>query len=430
MQYHVLTRIIHKVANRVGISLNQFVPFLGQLNSKIPADLRPEHLSNLDQSTHDSLRKILQAYLQSIRSIDACLRTTTSPPDIKEMISRIVEEAARIVISEARHVEDGISTVPTREQFERDMSDASSLARPSGHHRMSHYGFEEIKMLGRGTGGVVYKVREFATGELFARKDIHLSHDSIIMGRTKEQVQNEIEIMKKLRHPHITTVILQSMDEEVCSIIMSPSADMNLKGYLDSCIVSGASQAKTRMVPWFVCLLSALGFAHKVRVMHRDIKPSNILIKNQQVYLADFGEAKDYSNHDFSRASNDVECGTPNYRAPESVHGSTRDFPEDLYSLGCVFSEMLTVYCGRSLEEYQKFREDKGADYPFAFRNNPRNVVKWTRNLEGNDEVRYALVSPIIRMISESPQARSTAERLENDLLRENPGLELWCGGH
>lgn len=48
--------------------------------------------------------------------------------------------------------------------------------------------------------------------------------------------------------------------------------------------------------------------------MHRDLKPANILIKNDEVKLADFGMAKVIANDALLLRSH---VGTPYYMAPQ-----------------------------------------------------------------------------------------------------------------
>lgn len=68
-------------------------------------------------------------------------------------------------------------------------------------------------------------------------------------------------------------------------------------------------------------MAEALASVHAAGVLHRDIKPSNVLLERDQPVLIDFGLAM---AADESRLTHTGWLlGTPNYLAPELVHGST-----------------------------------------------------------------------------------------------------------
>ena len=249
------------------------------------------------------------------------------------------------------------------------------------------------------------------------------------VSRTEEQVRNEVEIMRRLNHIHVASVQFWLKSQTICSIFMWPSADYNLGVYLEDCCKDGCPDDNLKaIVPWFGCLLSALDFAHRLKIVHRDIKPSNILVKNQRVYLADFGEAKD--NSLCATTSHALVFGTPVYRAPEILPGNPRGFPADIFSLGCVFSEMLTVYSQRTLTEYREWRQVADSEYPIAFRENMGMVKAWIRQLKCDEQIHDYLDFLLKRMLIESPENRSTASQLWDWLMKDKSGKKFYCDDH
>ena len=89
-------------------------------------------------------------------------------------------------------------------------------------------------------------------------------------------------------------------------------------------------------------LASGISFLHDNYVLHRDLKTSNLLLNNRgELKIADFGMAR-YTS--FPPPSNLTQLVvTLWYRAPELLLGTpTYDASIDIWSLGCVFAELLT----------------------------------------------------------------------------------------
>jgi cell division cycle 2-like protein len=98
------------------------------------------------------------------------------------------------------------------------------------------------------------------------------------------------------------------------------------------------SETKTLMLQ----LGSAVDFLHSHCILHRDLKTSNILMNNRgEVQLADFGMARSVG-HPAPRNLTQLVV-TLWYRSPELLLGTTTyDSAIDLWSLGCIFGELLT----------------------------------------------------------------------------------------
>jgi serine/threonine protein kinase len=160
--------------------------------------------------------------------------------------------------------------------------------------------------------------------------------------------------------------------------------------------------------------MHALAFAHRSGITHKDIKPSNILIKDSHVYLADFGMAKDDVPDDRDRNGSYSVWGASVYRAPE-IQQNRPQAPgnkADVFSLGCAFSEMLTVCCRHSLEDYQESRKVETEEgETIAFRANLALVNTWLDNLRGVDSVIDQLVWHTKSMLREDPERRATADQ-------------------
>jgi eukaryotic-like serine/threonine-protein kinase len=149
----------------------------------------------------------------------------------------------------------------------------------------------------------------------------------------------EIEITARLSHPHVLPLLDSGTADGLLYYVMPYVEGESLRKWLD----------REKQLPLEDALrivreaADALGYAHSRGVIHRDIKPENILIHAGHATLADFGIARAITTAGGDRlSSTGLVVGTPIYMSPEQGAGSTDlDGRSDLYSLGCVFYEML-----------------------------------------------------------------------------------------
>jgi NIMA (never in mitosis gene a)-related kinase len=99
--------------------------------------------------------------------------------------------------------------------------------------------------------------------------------------------------------------------------------------------------AEDDILNFFVQICLALKHIHDRKILHRDIKPDNIfLMASKIIKLGDFGVAKVLSN---TLACAETQTGTPYYTSPEICLGKRYNHKTDVWSLGCVLFEMVTM---------------------------------------------------------------------------------------
>ena len=372
-----------------------------------------------------------KSILQFSRSEMISQTNPTTAPDLdpnkeKELETNIGEIARKLEEARGRYDVMVNQAAEDEERKKADLEQPSLdakrilpdyLHKNSTSNREIQARFVSHRFLGDGSYGEVDEVRELSTGASYARKHIHLDHNKPSETIANE-VRNEVAIMQKLRHQHIVMVLFYLKEKGAYSIFMLPVAQYNLREYLDLCTANNYPPGETtKIYPWFGCLLDALAYAHKMKIKHQDIKPSNIVIKNYQPYLCDFGLAKDFTELDASTSSGQKVHGTLVYRAPENEPNRPRGRPADVFSLGCVYSEMFTVIQGKSLEEYRDVRYKAGS---IAFRGCLVKVVEWLKSFESNNnKMDGLLMEQILGMINVSVAERHTAEQAVNFLKRE-----------
>jgi serine/threonine protein kinase len=352
-----------------------------------------------------------------------------------EKFQKSVEDTKDLFDQQSRNWEVAFEQARQEEQdrVERGRVTVSGNARKSSPFPHSEARFEDIEELGRGQFGHVSKVVQ--TGNptnapvYFARKFISApSKDSGKRKVIKDMVLNEAEIMKKLQHHHIASMVLWIEEPEGFSLIMPTVADCNLRDFLGDCVEKDFPKDQITLLDnWFGCLTGALTFAHTNLIKHEDLKPSNILIKDDRVYLADFGCAQDFEHSQSSLSKDQTQMGTPVYWPPEPV--KERGRKADVFALGCVFSEMFTVRQRRTLDAYMsKRRVDSIEDsvFPHRFSRNLPAVRDWLQALPNvKGDVPELLLKAILIMLHEETEHRQDAKQLKK-LLRSEGDL-LFC---
>lgn len=285
--------------------------------------------------------------------------------------------------------------------------------------------FETVRFRAGGSYSEVDEVKRVQTGEVLIRKRMRKANDQG-RGTTVVQIENEFAIMNKLRHEHITRVQFWHHEgENYLSLFMLPVADCDLWDYLHKTAEGGFPPDRVEKIyPWFGCLLHALDYAHGMDIKHQDIKPGNILIYNADPYLTDFGMAEDVSELEQSKTCR-TDIGTPMYRAPEVQSGRAAD----IFSLGCVYSEMLTVIQGKQMKDLQLSRCSSLDKTVLPFKICLPKVIEWIQQFatKDKDELANTVVKLVVWMLTEDPGSRPKAGEAMQEL-RSN--AHFWCQSH
>ena len=202
--------------------------------------------------------------------------------------------------------------------------------------------FQKLEKIGEGTYGIVYKAKDKITDQFVALKKIRLETESEGVPSTAIR---EISLLKELDHPNVVQ-LLDVIHADQNLFLVFEYLDMDLKKHMDDFssnnddwpgLPENLSKSYLRQ------LLDGIAYCHENRVLHRDLKPQNLLIDNKGcIKLADFGLARAFG---LPMRAYTHEVITLWYRSPEILLGSkSYDMAVDVWSLGCIFSEMLTKH--------------------------------------------------------------------------------------
>lgn len=200
--------------------------------------------------------------------------------------------------------------------------------------------------IGTGGFGSVWSARDQASrGAKVALKLLHTHHHED--PRIRQRFEREAEVLTRLDHPSIAKCVAWDVDDD--------SAYLALE-YVDGITLARAMVRRVRRDQVFELdeirrifgeLAAAVQFAHAMKVVHRDIKPANVMLLERAgtwyVKVLDFGVAKILAEASREHTSVGTLLGSLHYMGPEQAKGQVVDHRTDVFALGSVLFELLTL---------------------------------------------------------------------------------------
>ena len=226
-------------------------------------------------------------------------------------------------------------------------------------------GYTVTERLGSGSYGNVFKAHK-STGfrDVVAIKCVLISK---LSKAEKDNLYQEIKLMKNLKHDHIVTLVDFIWDGTYIYIIMEYCGGGDLSHFVKSRSALPESICKRFLGQ----VAAAMQYLRSKNIAHMDLKPQNILLssgKNPTLKLADFGFATYFAPEETKSSIR----GSPLYMAPEMVLDHKYDAKVDLWSIGVILFECLfgkAPYKSSSYDELiLKIKEDR----PIAIPRDPK----------------------------------------------------------
>lgn len=296
--------------------------------------------------------------------------------------------------------------------------------------------YQIISSIGKGGMGEVLLAYDTICGRKIALKKIR--KDLLTLGNIQNRFLKEARITCQLTHPAIIPIYNIHKDQELAYYTMPFVEGETLKQILRKTRlqekkgerldhVGGSIPALIRI---FITICQAVGYAHSKGVLHRDLKPENIIIgKYGEVMILDWGLAKllqdlvDSADNDIDEKSTETwhhltrigkVVGTVSYMAPERGLGQPATIQTDIYALGVILYQILTLRLPFRRGTLKEFRENMSKEMLIdpsevaPYRDVPKILATIALScLSPNPKERYQSVDELIRDLENYIEGRT-----------------------
>jgi len=226
-----------------------------------------------------------------------------------------------------------------------------------------------FKKIAEGGKCLIHSCRDLHLGRVVCHKTLR----SEFADDPEEQklFLREARVTAMLQHPNTAPVYEVGFDTKGhYYFTMKLVSGVTLREVLDDLIQSDSTAQKewdlARLIDVVIQVGQVLYYAHVHGVVHCDIKPENIVVGEYgEVLLLDWGLAHILDGAEGAAAeariadeaavrSRTSHQGTPQYMSPEQIKGDELDHRTDIYSLGGILFEVLTMQqlaWGETLDE-------------------------------------------------------------------------------
>ena len=212
-------------------------------------------------------------------------------------------------------------------------------------------GYELHSLLGKGGMARVYRASR--VGPRGFSKEVALKLLDPAATKTDQQIAaltDEARLGGLLRHPNIVATDEFGQVGQHFFIALELVDGWTLDKLLDHQAKKGVAVPRAAALEILISLCRGLAHAHSLtdrdgsllHVVHRDVKPGNVMISRRgEVKVMDFGIAKAATNIYLTQVK--TTRGTPLFMSPEQVMGEDLDARSDLFSLGGILQELVTL---------------------------------------------------------------------------------------
>lgn len=199
--------------------------------------------------------------------------------------------------------------------------------------------------LGKGGFGEVWRAKDRAQPDRsIALKILHA--ELARNPRMAERFAREAMVLSALDHPCIARSFDFGTKAMPPFIAMELVSGRTLQSEIEEHAIRRTLFTEREVLVRMELIASAIDHAHGIGVIHRDLKPGNVIVDTSRSPLSlkvlDFGVAKILGeNSDATTAGRII--GSLHYLSPEHIRGEELDPRADVFSLGTLLFELLTL---------------------------------------------------------------------------------------
>ena len=250
------------------------------------------------------------------------------------------------VSARKQEVEDFIKGVNINPFISSNLDMSSQLGGSMGNIKDN---FALLEAFANGGTATVFIARDRKLSRLVAVKSLKMSEgdNTAILN----SFVTEAKVTAQLDHPGIIPIYgLAKDDNKGIHLVMKLVNGKTLREYLRNIVLNYRMRGidafdenvmLRKRLELFLHVCDTIAYAHHRNVIHRDLKPENIMIGNfMEVYVMDWGLARVIGEDE----DNIVPLsGTPRYFPPEVLRHESLDLRSDIFTLGLILQEVVTL---------------------------------------------------------------------------------------
>lgn len=296
--------------------------------------------------------------------------------------------------------------------------------------------YQVLDSIGKGGMGEVFLAYDTTCGRRLALKQIR--PDLLQHKQLHNRFLKEARITSQLTHPAIIPIYaihggtdlayytMPYVEGETLKQLMRKARQNERKGIK----AEQAAESIPALIRIFLSICQAVAYAHTKNVLHRDLKPENIIVGQYgQIVILDWGLAKlikvggdeeleieevSHPHHHLTHIGKVV--GTVAYMSPERAMGKPATFQTDIYSLGVILYQLLTLKHPFHRESLKKFRQTMHLEKILE----PSEVAPYR-------DVPKSLSRVVMKCLAPSPEYRyQSVDELIHDLENYIEGRSEW----